>query len=142
MYTFYATIHARPSAAVAGPTLELQGRQMATVAVAPELLSTTTFNCTFEEAADALRALERLYCELDGSFVWVSRQGEPPWQVDGNLYDRQERLLFVDIKGTCPPAEFDRLLRAIGWPETPVMFQLVREAVLLEEMEFRRHAKQ
>jgi hypothetical protein len=81
-----------------------------------------------------------MFCEPDGSFVWVSSQGEPAWQVDGNLYDRNERLLFVDLKGTCPPREFDRLLGALGWPSTALMFQLTREAVFLDEAEFRRHA--
>ena len=79
-----------------------------------------------------------MYCEPDGSFVWVSSQGEPAWQVDGNLYDHNERLLFVDLKGTCPPREFDRFLAALGWPRTKLMFQLTREAVFLDEAEFRR----
>ena len=87
-----------------------------------------------------LAGLERMYCEPDGSFVWVSSQADRLWQVDGNLYDRAERLLFVDVRGTCPAEEFDRLLQCLGWPETAVMFQLVREAVLLGEDEFRRWA--
>jgi hypothetical protein len=138
MYAFHVTIHARPPAAVAGAELSLKGKHVSTLRVAPKLLGSTTFSRTFEEAANALAALERMYCEPDGSFVWVSARADEPWQVDGNLYDRNERLLFVDAKGTCPVAEFDRLLRCFGWPETPVMFQLVREAVLLGEDEFRR----
>ena len=96
--------------------------------------------CSFEEAADRLKQLARMYCEPDGSFVWASPQGQPPWQVDGNLYDRAGSLLFVDLKGTCPAEEFDRLLAALGWPASKLMFQLVREAVFLDETEFRRHA--
>jgi len=34
-------------------------------------------------------------------------------------------------------AAFDELLHSLGWPETPLVFQLVREAVLLDETEFR-----
>lgn len=83
-----------------------------------------------------------MYCEPDGSFVWVSPAGEPPWQVDGVLYDRGGRLLFVDLKGNCPSTEFDRLLGACGWPAAPVLFQLVRQAVFVEETEFRRLAAQ
>jgi hypothetical protein len=33
------------------------------------------------------------------------------------------------------------LLSAIGWPGTPVVIQLLREAVFLDEAEFRRHAR-
>lgn len=142
MYAFHVTIHARPPAAIARGTARLNGNNYPTLQVAPELLGSTTFACTFEEAADALTKLERMYCEPDGSFVWVSAQADAPWQVDGNLYDRNERLLFVDAKGTCPAAEFDRLLRCFGWPETPVMFQLVREAALLDENEFRQCCEQ
>lgn len=140
MYRFHATIHALPSEVAAGPPAALAGENFATLAVAPEALGATTFECSFETAAAALAKLERMYCEPDGSFVWVSSQAGPLWQVDGNLYDRAERLLFVDIKGSCPAEEFDRLLTCLGWPRTPVMFQLVHEAVLLEEAEFRRWA--
>jgi hypothetical protein len=138
MYVFHTTIHARPAAAVAGKEIELAGQRVCTLEVSHEELGAATFACTFEEAIARLEQLERMYCEPDGSFVWVSSQGEPAWQVDGNLYDRNERLLFVDAKGTCPAEQFDRLLAALGWPETPVMFQLVRQAVLLDEAEFRR----
>jgi hypothetical protein len=81
-----------------------------------------------------------MFCEADGSFVWVSPHGQRAWQVDGNLYDLGERLLFVDLKGTCPPHQFDRFLAALGWPDTRLMFQLTREAVFLDESEFRRWA--
>ena len=97
-------------------------------------------DCTFEIACERLAALERMFCEPDGSFVWTSAQGEPAWQVDGNLYDHQGLLQFVDLSGTCPAEHFDRLLAALGWPETPLVFQLTREGVLLDEAEFRRQA--
>jgi hypothetical protein len=142
MYTFYVSVHARPPGAIAGKTIDLSGRALGTLAVAPESLAATPMGISFEEARDRLAKLERMYCEPDGSLVWVSSQGEPAWQVDGNLYDRNERLLFVDLKGTCPAAAFDRLLAALGWPETRLMFQLTREAVFLDEAEFRRWAEE
>ena len=96
---------------------------------------------SFEETRERLSRLARMYCEPDGSFVWVSSQGEPAWQVDGNLYDLAERLLFVDLKGTCPGEALDQLLTAFGWPAMRVMFQLTREAVFLDEAEFRQWAE-
>jgi len=140
-YTFHVTLLARPQAVATGGATHLAGNECATLNVTREQLATTTFACRFEDAAERLQQLERMYCEPDGSFVWVSAQEGPCWQVDGNLYDRDERLLFVDLKGTCPAAEFDRLLACFGWPETDVMFQLVQEAVLLGEEEFRRYAE-
>jgi len=140
MLAFHATIHSRPAEAAPGDEVLLAGLPFRSVHVPRDVLGTTTFACSFEAAAEALSALERLYCEPDGSFVWVSRQGEPPWQIDGNLYDKDQRLRFVDVKGQCPDAQFDRLLAAFGWPATPLVFQLVHAAVFLDEAEFRRYA--
>jgi hypothetical protein len=140
MYEFHATIHARPENASHGEPVQLGQRQVRPLALDPKSLSTGQFAHSFERAIAALGELERMYCEPDGSFVWTSGQGSPRWQLDGNLYDRQERVLFVDVKGTCPREEFDRLLAALGWPETPLVFQLTREAVFLDEAEFRRFA--
>jgi hypothetical protein len=141
MYEFFITVHAQPPGVTAGASIEVNGRTVNTLHVEPEALSTTTMNCSFETARTKLEQLPRMFCEADGSFVWVSPQGAPAWQVDGNLYDRNERLLFVDLKGSCPAEEFDRFLTALGWPETRLMFQLTREAVFLEEAEFRRYAE-
>jgi len=140
MYSFFVTVHAQPPGATAGPEIIVAGRTLRTLQVSPTVLSTTTMDLSFEAATARLEKLERMFCEPDGSFVWVSPQGEPAWQVDGNLYDRNERLLFVDLKGTCPPEAFDRLLTALGWPATKFLFQLTREALFLNEEEFRRHA--
>lgn len=137
--TFQITIHARPAEAKQGPVVELDGKKYRTLDVPPAALG-TPFAISFETASEALLALERMFLEPDGSFVWVSAAQERPWQLDGVLYDRAERLLYVDLKGACTPANFDRLLEALGWPETPVMFQLVHEAVFLDEAEFRRYA--
>lgn len=139
MYSFYVTIHARPPEAEAGPLVHLAERDIRSLVVAPASLRVPCA-CSFEDASAALTSLPRMYCEPDGSFVWVSAAGEPAWQVDGNLYDRDGRLLFVDLKGTCPAERFDELLRTLGWPATTLIFQLVREAVFVDEEEFRRIA--
>ncbi len=140
MLSFYVTVHARPPAATEGPTLELSGRSVHSLQVPLDKLAKATMDRSFEAAICELSKLKRMYCELDGSFVWTSPHDEPAWQVDGNLYDRDERLLFVDLKGTCPGDCFDQLLAALGWPETKLIFQLTREAVFLSEDEFRRFA--
>jgi hypothetical protein len=140
MLTFHTAIHARTPEVSAGAKIELRGLQLSTLTIPPEALA-ATFPLSFEQAGAALEQLPRLYFEPDGSFVWVSAQGEPAWQVDGNLFDRAGGLLFVDLKGTCPSQQFEQLLRAFGWPGTAVLFQLLREAVFLDESEFRRYAE-
>jgi hypothetical protein len=130
----------RPESAAAGPTIQLAGGSVATLTVPHDALA-TPFGITFEEASERLSQLPRLFIEPDGSFFWGSAAGElPAWQLDGNLFDRNGRLVFVDLRGSCPTKEFDRLLGVFGWPQTPLVFQLVREALPLDEADFRRWA--
>lgn len=140
MYRFHIAIHARPAQAAAGPELQLGPRRWATLAVEPQRL-VRPFPVSFEQAAERLHQLPRMFVEPDGSFVWVSATPQQPWQVDGSLFDCAARLLYVELKGACPPTAFDRLLAAFGWPETGLIFQLVRQAVFLDETWFRRFAE-
>jgi hypothetical protein len=137
MYQFQITVHARPAGVASAGSIDCEGQLIETLAVRPEMLS-TPMGVSFEQAAESLSALARLYVEPDGSFVWVSPASEGAWQVDGQLYDRGGRLIFVDLKGSCPAAQFDQLLSTLGWPQTPLIFQLVLHALFLDEAEFRR----
>lgn len=141
MYAFYVTVHARPAQAELGPQVELAGGARTTLVFKHGDLASSTMGVSFEDAAAALSNLPRMYCEPDGSFVWVSSHSEATWQVDGNLFDRAGQLLLVDLKGSCPSAAFDQLLAAFGWPRVPLMFQLVRQAVFLDEATFRAYAE-
>ena len=140
MYRFHIAIHARAKQVVPGSVLTCGVLRCPTLAVEPQLLA-EPFAISFEQAAENLHRLPRMFVEPDGSFVWVSDTPEHAWQVDGNLFDRRERLLYVEAKGSCPAPAFDRLLAACGWPETTLIFQLIRQAVFLEEAEFRRFAE-
>jgi hypothetical protein len=96
---------------------------------------------TYDVAAAELGKLPRLFIEPDGSFVLTgATQDGQPWQVDGNLIDRGDVLAYVELKGSCPSEQFDVLLRALGWPETPLTFQLLQRGVLLDESAFRQLA--
>lgn len=142
---FHVSVHARPAELSHGGAWRWRGVELQTLAVDPRRLATHAFDQSFEDTLAQLASFERMVCEPDGSFVWASSMGASSagaadWQLDGCLFDRQGKLLFVDLKGHCPAAPFDALLRALGWPRTPVMFQLIREAIFLDEAEFRRAA--
>lgn len=139
VYAFEVSIQARPVEAVPGGRHGDAWGDWTTLDV-PRAALTNPLAVEFDTALERLAALERMYVEPDGSFVWTSRREGLAWQVDGNAMERAGRVLLVDLRGCCPPAEFDRLLAALGWPEQPVMFQLVRPAVFLDEATFRRHA--
>ena len=136
MYTFHVTIHACQTPRSRDATIVLAGRTVATLDVPRQRFRFRSASVSRKRPSGSVDCREAASSRMD-RFSRV-QQGEPPWQVDGNLFDRNGRLLFVDLKGDCPAEEFDRLLAAIGWPETRLAFQLVREAVLLEEAEFRR----
>ncbi len=141
MYRFSTTVHALPQTAASSQQQTLRGETFATRCCDPAIVGATSLTCTFEDAYERLESLERMYCEPDGSFVWTGEFNNTRWQVDGNLYDRDGRLLYVELKGFCPASEFDRLLSTWGWPKTHMVFQLIREAAWLDETEFRRYAQ-
>jgi hypothetical protein len=141
VYRYHLAIHARPANAIDDAAQEIDGRTVRPLNVTASDV-TEPLGVTFDEAVRRLEALPRFFLEPDGSFLWTAREGPKVWQTEGVLYDRGDRLHYVEMKGSCPPAEFDALLRAFGWPETPLAFQLIRQAVFLGEEEFRAFAKQ
>lgn len=138
MYEFDIAVHARPAGLHAGPAYDDALGRWATLAVPPPLQN-EPFLMPFDDALDRLGRLERLFVEPDGALLWTS-PGGPDWQVDGNAWERDGRLLRVDLHGACPAAAFDLLLDACGWPAQAIVVQLVRAGVFLDEATFRRHA--
>ena len=142
MYAFDITLHGRATGVVDRPPTDFHADTWGTwhtLAVSHDLL-TVPMVIGFDEAIDRLARLERMYAEPDGSFVWPSPRLGRWWQVDGNVFDKDGRVLLADLKGSCPACEFDRLLAAFGWPTQAMMMQLVRPAVFLDEQTFRSHA--
>jgi len=147
VYDFFVTLHPlfalEPGAAAAAepaPDTFTDVRGRWPVLAVPRPLVGPPLAVGFDEALGRLGAIERLFAEPDGSFVWTSPREGLRWQVDGNLFERDGRVRLVDLKGTCPPADFDRLLAAFGWPRQRVMLELVQAGVFLDEPTFRRHA--
>ncbi len=98
------------------------------------------FHCTWEEAAAALEQFPRMMFEPDGSWILSGNKGKDRWQVDGHLFDFDDRLHRVELHGHCPQEAFDQLLRCFGWPKTTLVFEQVIEGVQLSEADFRERA--
>jgi len=85
----------------------------------------------FEDVSDRLSQVDRLHMELDGAFVWVGQD----WQVDGMIYDHDDRIRYVDLKGTCPLVNWQSLVRWIadpaesGMPEHPTVWMLSEQSL-------------
>lgn len=135
MIPFHICVHARPAHVSTGESVVLEGRSLATLAIRPDALR-MPLGVSFEDATESLARLPRMFIEPDGSFVWVSEHAASPLQIEGCLYDRDGKLLYVELKGACPRGELERLLRAFGWSATPFVFQLMRQAVYLDEEAF------
>ena len=138
-YQFDVSAHVRSGEAQLGPVITHGGQTFETLEV-PAASQAVPFDVTFEDVFDALSTWPRMFVEPDGAILWTGDDAQGRWQVDGNLYDRAGRLIYVDLAGNCPQAEFDRLLAALGWPVTAIMFQLKREGVWLDEGAFRTWA--
>ena len=143
IYAFDITLHGRAQELVGAQPVVAHvdaWGEWSALAVPRELLS-VPMEVTFDEAIGRLERLERMYAEPDGSFVWTSPREGLWWQVDGNISEKDGRVLLADLRGSCPAAAFDRLMEAFGWPQQVMMMQLVRPAVFLDESTFRRHAR-
>ncbi len=56
--------------------------------------------------------LDWLYFEMDGSFVWAVREGEESvGQIDGMIYDRDDAIEYLDLKGNAPAIRGKSCLR-------------------------------
>jgi hypothetical protein len=142
LYRFHVNLFAMPDDLIAGDSIKLRELSIARQSDArgrpPKFDS--YFDVTFEQAADALRSLPRLDAEADGFFLISGDHDGRRWQVDGHLFDFAGRLHRVELHGACPTETFDALLGCVGWPQTALAFELVREGVALDEAAFRRWA--
>lgn len=137
LYRFHTNLFVRPSRLAAGGEIDLRGLRLPRV-------QATAYDAflpvSFEQAIESLNRLPRLDSEPDGWFVIAGDHQGRRWQVDGHLFDFAGQLHRVEIHGECPPEAFDDLLRCVGWPQAPLVFELVMEGVALEEPAFRRWA--
>jgi len=122
---FHITLHAAPQALPSQGTLYFQERDWPSVTInAADLV--VPFAISFEEACDNLGKLQRMYVEPDGSFVWRGTTSEQSWQIDGNLYDRQGRVLYCEMKGACFAEVFRQFLAALLLRGDGVVIQEMR----------------
>ena len=86
----------------------------------------------FDTVCASLAAIDRVHMEPDGSFVW----GGPGWQIDGMIYDRNETLRYVDLKGCCPKVIWEALLDVIALSNRLSNVVLLPEGGLYELQQF------
>ena len=136
MQPFRIVIRAIPNSELPTRSVALGGRDV-TALIVPAQLQATPLGVSFEQAAEVLETFPRMHFEPDGSFVWVSSSEEDEaWQVDGNLYDRDESLIAIDLKGTCTQLRLTQLLDVFRAAGRELMIEVVRDAVFVRERDF------
>jgi len=142
LYRFHVNVFARPKDGTQSFEIDLRGQKRSAIRAddGRPLLFDVALPITFEQAVAALVELPRVDAEPDGFFVISGDHEGRRWQVDGHLFDFNDRLHRVELHGECPREAFDGLLECFGWPATPLAFELVQEGVALEEPAFRRWA--
>lgn len=139
MHEFHVTVHPRGAEDRPGPVRQLHGATVSTLLV-DAAVGSRHFAVAFEQVCAALEELDRMFVEPDGSLVWSGAHDNARWQLEGMLYDEGGKLLYAELWGRCPPAQFDQLLHVFGWPKIECIFFLVREGVWLDLASFRCYA--
>ena len=143
MYQFQVAIRALPADLAPGPVVQLES-----VSVRPREVASTQLDLplpvSFEATCEQLSSWPRMFIEPDGAFVWTAGQRDDPtssyWQLDGCLFDRRGSLLVVEARGCCPPQACNELLTVLGWPATPLLFEMSSLGMFVLEEDFRKLA--
>ncbi len=99
-------------------------------------LGSQAFQFPYEVLAASLSRVPRLFLEPDGAFVWVSPE-DPARRVNGQITDDGEQVLYLELRGRCSFEDLAVIFQMLGWPEVELVYQLLPEAMLVRESQFR-----
>lgn len=142
MLSLHANVFAPPPDVVDGPEVTLRGLVLRTLtdpAGGPPRF-VASLGVSFETMQQRLAALPRTDCEPDGFFLVTGHAGDVFWRLNGHMHELRGSMYRVELNGECPEATLDQVLGALGWPDTELAFELVREGVTLDERAFRSWA--
>lgn len=90
----------------------------------------------FATAEQRLGALPLMFFEPDGYFLWGRGSGVERWQINGQLTDDGQQMLYITARGRMPRQPFEQFLTVFGWPDVPLAIQLVVEGVMIAAADF------
>ena len=99
------------------------------------------FRHSFEQFMDITTAWSGVYAEGDGSWSWVAGEKnarrEPLWKVEGMIYDRADRIFYVELQGQIDNTAWPKLIEALGvWHEDRILICLTKQGVWVEAESF------
>ena len=89
------------------------------------------FHRTFDGVLAAINTELGGYVEGDGSFVWRPQPGPDGSFIEGNLFDGDQNLRHVELKGRLSRGELERFLKLLGWPDDRLVIQFVTHGLFL-----------
>lgn len=69
---------------------------------------------SFESFVEDLSDWHGMFIEMDGSFVWSFVADGHRHQLDGMVYDREEAVEYLEVKGELMPEMWARLARTLA----------------------------
>jgi len=123
-------LHRAPRTAVARRPQVWHGESVLVFECTPQEQS-LEFELTFDAFLDAVTNLGNAYVEGDGSFVWRPVLRPDGTFFEGNAFDGEQALRYVELKGRGTRADFARLLTTLGWPQIEIMVQVVEDGMML-----------
>lgn len=136
---FDARMFRAPATVAAGPVTRLRGISLAALSIDQRILC-VPFARSIEEAMQLLDRQPRCHVEPDGSFVWRAAERKGRLLVEGQLQDREGRLLFAHLRGACDSEEFLLLRNCLTDESEHCVWELTREGIFLDDGEFLRYA--
>jgi len=142
MLHLHANLFVKPGVLDSGSSVTLRGVLLSTLAGSaggpPELLSPLPVD--FEAMQQRIAEIPRADIEPDGFFLITGGKHDTFWRLNGHMHEFDGRMHRVELNGECPSETLDAVLRAAGWPNEELVFQLVMEGVTLDEANFRKWA--
>jgi hypothetical protein len=137
MTVLHVTVHAHPARKFGCAEVTVRGIEVPAIDASSDAFQ-LPLPVSFDQVLDNLQRLPRLFIEPDGSFIWIGPGGPDEWQFDGQLHDSTGGLMTVELKVSGADPDWDTLLSCLGWPQTTLVFELVREGIYLDERSLRR----
>jgi periplasmic divalent cation tolerance protein len=137
---WHVRIASRPSNAILGTaTAKILGRSLPSLELPT---GPSPISICFEELAERLKRLPNVHMEPDGAFTWGSLERrstlERTWQLDGMIYDRDNRIEYVELKGNCDRATWEAFTGMLSGVEcSRFVVQWIERGLWINEPDFK-----
>ena len=138
--SWHLRITGRPENAIPGKNTAIFGQAIGTLQLPT---GPSPMSVSFEKVAGILSRFPNLHFEPDGAFTWGSidrrSKDERLWQLDGMIYDRENRIEYVELKGNCDRATWEAFTQVLSGVEyRPLVVQWIDQGLWISEPDFRR----